>query len=266
MLFCLLLANNAAGQECQVSIENVFCDFYDINDHEYKLLIDRTAGFEIRLTADCLPSVATNVQAGFKLYSPDGAQLNLASAESYAAFEDLNWIMSRIWVHPVSPEDTILFDITGVSFSADVGLYPGFDEVVGCFWIHPELGDLGKHICLDSSFTPPGGVWRWLTAGGDDVYPQWYSSPQCWEIYLMPCRPLFPGNVLLRPDCVGDCLQGPVDVGDLTNLIDHLFISSTPLCNASDADINFDWSVDIADLTNLIDHLYISFAPLESCY
>jgi len=72
------------------------------------------------------------------------------------------------------------------------------------------------------------------------------------------------GNVMLVPDCDGD---QSVDVGDLTNLIDHLFISFTDICCIEEADLNgpADASVDVGDLTILINHLFIGFDPLPAC-
>jgi hypothetical protein len=54
---------------------------------------------------------------------------------------------------------------------------------------------------------------------------------------------------------------------DLTVLIDHLYISLTPLPCPSEG--NVDQSVDglvtMGDLTVMIDHLYISLTPLAPC-
>jgi|GEM_PF-6935884 len=78
------------------------------------------------------------------------------------------------------------------------------------------------------------------------------------------------GNIQLVPAC-NDADQG-VDVGDLTHLIDHLFIGFTPLCCDDEADISPaisggtpDKMVDVGDLTALIDHLFITFPDLPVC-
>ncbi len=78
--------------------------------------------------------------------------------------------------------------------------------------------------------------------------------------------------------CVGasvgnlDCLPGIVDMGDLTILIDHLFISLNPLCCIEEGDVDLSGQptpipsdVDMSDLTILIDHLFISLNPLPAC-
>ncbi len=68
------------------------------------------------------------------------------------------------------------------------------------------------------------------------------------------------GNV----DCAPDDL---VTMGDLTVLIDNLFISLAPLCCAPEAncDASVDSEITMGDLTVLIDHLFISLAPLPPC-
>ncbi|MBU0982656.1 MAG: T9SS C-terminal target domain-containing protein [candidate division Zixibacteria bacterium] len=78
------------------------------------------------------------------------------------------------------------------------------------------------------------------------------------------------GNVQLEPNC-NPSDQG-VDVGDLTNLIDHLFINFTPICCVEEADIAPaisggapDGSIDVGDLTAMIDHLFINFPVLPGC-
>jgi len=58
-----------------------------------------------------------------------------------------------------------------------------------------------------------------------------------------------------------------VDLGDLTALIDYLFISFTPPACMEEAncDGSIDGLVDLGDLTTLIDYLFISFTPPAPC-
>ncbi len=78
--------------------------------------------------------------------------------------------------------------------------------------------------------------------------------------------------------CVGesvgnmDAVPGVVDMGDLTVLIDHLFISLDPLPCIEEGDVDMSGQpdpiasdVDMGDLTLLIDHLFISLNPLPPC-
>jgi hypothetical protein len=68
------------------------------------------------------------------------------------------------------------------------------------------------------------------------------------------------GNV----DCSADMM---ITMGDLTVLIDHLFITLAPLCCPGEAntDGSLDQLITMGDLTALIDHLFISLSPLPPC-
>ena len=70
------------------------------------------------------------------------------------------------------------------------------------------------------------------------------------------------GNVDCSPD-------DNVDIGDLTVLIDNLFLSNTPLCCNGEANCDGDptGNVDIGDLTALIYYLFIDLSgnPLPAC-
>ncbi len=56
-----------------------------------------------------------------------------------------------------------------------------------------------------------------------------------------------------------------VTMGDLTVLIDHLFISLDPLDCEDEAFLDGEVDVTMGDLTKLIDFLFISLSPLPSC-
>ncbi len=58
-----------------------------------------------------------------------------------------------------------------------------------------------------------------------------------------------------------------VTMGDLTTLIDHMFISLVPLaCNdEGNVDMSPDGLVTMGDLTTLIDAMFISLDPLPPC-
>ncbi|HUV31740.1 MAG TPA: M14 family zinc carboxypeptidase [Acidobacteriota bacterium] len=78
--------------------------------------------------------------------------------------------------------------------------------------------------------------------------------------YLGTCCYRMSGNVDCDPDDI-------VDIGDLTRLIDYLFISEEPLCCPDEANCDGDFAgvVDIGDLTRLISYLFISGDPLYFC-
>ncbi len=63
-----------------------------------------------------------------------------------------------------------------------------------------------------------------------------------------------------------DCSAGDgVDIGDLTVLIDNLFITFAPLCCPGEGNVDATGGTDISDLTVLIDNLFITFGTLPNC-
>jgi hypothetical protein len=68
------------------------------------------------------------------------------------------------------------------------------------------------------------------------------------------------GNI----DCSAD---NTIDIGDLTVLIDFLYVSNAPLCCADEANTDNDplAQVDIGDLTALVNFLYVSGSALAMC-
>ncbi|MBD3257211.1 PKD domain-containing protein [candidate division GN15 bacterium] len=85
------------------------------------------------------------------------------------------------------------------------------------------------------------------------------------EIPAGCCQGPSVGNVDNSPD-------NAVSLGDLTALIDHLFISLTPVACITEADIDLSGQpnpgpddVTLGDLTLLVDHLFISLSPLAPC-
>ena len=83
-----------------------------------------------------------------------------------------------------------LFSITGsgadtVGFGGfrmfKPGMAPDFDDVAYTLDVGPiDASQNGKTLCLDSSFYPPSGTWKW--AGSvSDIFPAW-DGPHCYTI------------------------------------------------------------------------------------
>ncbi len=70
------------------------------------------------------------------------------------------------------------------------------------------------------------------------------------------------GEMVGNIDCDS---EDQVTMGDLTALIDHLFVSLDPVCCEGEADTDGGSGVTMGDLTVLIDHLFISLNPLPTC-
>ncbi len=68
----------------------------------------------------------------------------------------------------------------------------------------------------------------------------------------------------------GNCncsTDGKITLGDITVLIDRVYISKEPLCCEENANVNgsVDGKLTLSDITNLIDHVYISHGPTAAC-
>lgn len=66
---------------------------------------------------------------------------------------------------------------------------------------------------------------------------------------------------------VNDDQPEEVDISDLTALVNHLFVTFTPLACPEEGNINGDvqGDIDISDLTRLVNFLFVTFEPLPSC-
>ncbi len=115
-----------------------------------------------------------------------------------------------------------------------------------------------------------------------------------WDLLEVPSGPLFSytgtGNLVayeltdwttatlpsLLINSGGSCCIGTIgnvncdlddmaDIGDLTSLIEYLFITYAPLCCTDESNIDGVGTVDIEDLTRFIDYLFLSQTPLSEC-
>ena len=80
-----------------------------------------------------------------------------------------------------------------------------------------------------------------------------------------PCCVGSRGDIHLVPDCTADQV---ISLTDLTNLVNHLFVTFTPLCCTEAADVapaTPDGEVNLTDLTKLVNSLFVTFEPLPPC-
>ncbi len=118
-----------------------------------------------------------------------------------------------------------------------------------------DINDLAGTSYLVPSTLGPDSVYYWRVKRSVDAdfshpYALWITGGAC---CLTPT-----GNIDCDP-------TGGVDIGDLTVLIDNLFISFAPLCCEAEANCDGLGGIDIGDLTKLIDNLFITFTPLAAC-
>ena len=138
---------------------NITLDHVDgLGSTENQIRVATDVRFHIRLTNDQDLAILA-FHHGFQVYSPDGASWRPITLDTtnlaWPVFFDLGIFLNS-------------FSVTGsgadtVSLSAAVlfagGFPPGYDEVI--LYIETEVypADTGRHLCLDSAFFPPGGIW-----------------------------------------------------------------------------------------------------------
>ncbi|MBD3257182.1 PKD domain-containing protein [candidate division GN15 bacterium] len=138
-------------------------------------------------------------------------------------------------------------------------LAPG-DGPVLSLWFTVEDAPAGTSNPID--FTAYGGYQLQL-----ETYAGYYDPLEALpgSVRLTCCAGTSMGNVDNSPD-------NQVTLGDLTVMIDHLFVTLTPLVCLDEADLDLSGmpspdatDITLGDLTILIDHLFVSLAPLPPC-
>ncbi|UCC43862.1 MAG: thrombospondin type 3 repeat-containing protein [Candidatus Zixiibacteriota bacterium] len=240
-----------------------FCEGRILLDHVDGLLnTDTLMGntpivFHLRLRTRLAGQELWTFQHSFRLYSEDGAVwqpiiVDTASIDWQAAYGPGSPSFS-VYVNPSPGSDE--FGIAGSSVDPETGLSESFDEIFLTVATSIDNSQHGKSVCLDS--TSDQWLWQWMATFHRTFYPLW-EGPYCFEIVSASCCRDITGNVDADPDEI-------VDIGDLTALIDFLFISfEEPEC-MDEANIDGEGPVDIGDLTSLIDFLFIGFTPPAAC-
>jgi hypothetical protein len=139
---------------------------------------------------------------------------------------------------------------------------------------YPGIRDImppGSGLLMSLYFTVPDGVEQLTNSVMAADYSSYSLESICSKGSYRPYDS--PGVVIY------DCCQGirgnvdadpedMVDLGDLTALIDHLFVGFTVPDCLGEANVDGDPGglVDLGDLTVLIDYLFISFTPPAPCY
>ena len=216
----------------------------------------------------------------FRIYSPDGADWNYVEGSIRSSFAGLGWdvvyvnhynktggsgtfgLPQAIGTGNITGIDTVAVQLAGVNDQPEGGLPTGFNELVFDIEFSSNRADDRRHICIDTCRQISGG-WEWANPDGL-IEPDW-SGVQCWVISCCAGK-------------VGDVNGVGGDeptIGDISSLIDFLFISTQQPDCLEEADVNLsgtlqhpplDWSdVTIGDISTLIDHVFIDHPPLADC-
>ena len=262
MLGAFLLAPTALSQEYSVSLDYVS----GLSGHG-SIRAGELVTFHIRITN--APDNFVSFFNAFSISSPDGAEWSYpvrdtvycADQQSYPdeCVLDSFWVDSVIydldlrsagasWIQYYSIDGAASDTVQFFGYLVDAG---GYNAIPLHIPIQTRAEDIGKTICIDSvTFVSPEGWGWWPPDATEAIIPAW-SGPHCFTIAGECCNELT-GNVDAD-------LNDEVDIGDLTALIDHLYISSNELPCPREANLSGDTTglVDIDDLTRMIDYLYI---------
>jgi len=134
---------------------------------------------------------------GFRIYSPDGALWAPITSVPYfdggcgcvvplyPGWDEVPYFNDNLFVNTFSITgnfaDTIGFG--GTSTFPSEGIPAGFSGYVYSITTSVTNAYIGKHLCIDSAFYPPGGEWVWSSDTGifGDLTPAW-GGPYCFEI------------------------------------------------------------------------------------
>ncbi|MFC1475172.1 LamG-like jellyroll fold domain-containing protein [Candidatus Zixiibacteriota bacterium] len=136
--------------------------------------------FNFRFDVDSWSNVVKGYTNGIKVYSPDGLTWNPPTGVidgTFAANFDLLNYVSYLSVDGLG-DDTVAF---GGSVMTNPGLSPGYGGVALSVLTQVQTDDHGKTICLDSTYFPPTGFWKWSTVGGVTTPPDW-GGPYCFVV------------------------------------------------------------------------------------
>ncbi|MDF1544557.1 MAG: dockerin type I repeat-containing protein [bacterium] len=236
---CLILLLSTAVA-AQGSVYLSYVDGYD----GMGLMANTTVTFHISLSNQTGEAV-TGLAHGFQLISPNGATWSQPTGEWSPALQpvcDLVFSVAQFG-------DTIGF---GCVTLFNPGLPDGFDQEAMRISTRIDMSSMGKTVCLDTAFFPPGGVWMWSTSSGS--YSPGWDGPHCYEVtnFTWLCADIDNNGTI-------------ADIADLSYLVDFMFHGGPPPLFPFAPDVNGDGTVDITDLTYLVEYMFLG-GPLPICF
>lgn len=119
---------------------------------------------------------------GLAVYSPDGATWGGCAADTTANLGKL--VMDGgVFFNPMNVDGEAVDTIGMGGFRIQKsGIADGYDKVAMVMQIGPiPTSAIGKTVCVDSTFFPPGGSWLWSLEGQHNAYPSW-DGPFCFKV------------------------------------------------------------------------------------
>ena len=149
-----------------------------------QIRIDTTINFDFRVINNSMDSINGAVHA-FRIYSPNGATWTQTSADTIGLMRKALFDLAAV-INLRSPnginEDSVMFGFVRLNAP---GLVTGLDDVSLRISIGPiNSANIGKTICVDSTFMPPANQWIWANQTGNFT-PAW-GGPYCFTIVDAP--------------------------------------------------------------------------------
>lgn len=205
--------------------------------------INRQIAFHLRYSNPALEPY--DISNGYRVYSPDGATwsgpVTVDTLTGKIPRSDWTFRFQTENFDQGAPIDDDTIGITGLSNG--LGGLPGqFDDIpyairIGSF----DAADVGRTICIDSSWFPPSSSWKWVSGCGSFRNPAW-AGPYCYTI-------------VAEPVCGDASGNGVVDVIDLVRMVNYVY-KGQALPNPAGADLDGYLGVTISDLIWLEDYLF----------
>lgn len=250
VLLSLLAAMTGVSAEDQLSMDTVIGQA-----GPNAVMCGTPLEFHIRLSNDT--ARIKGLSHGFWIHSPEDACWEPLGGEWNPAYDwneifDLT-VMTRF--HSITG-----CDADSIGFAASVLMGPalpsGWDGIIFHLFTSVECAEIGRTICIDSTYYSPSQPWMWAFGSGiGSLVPSW-GGPYCYEI--VSCCQGIRGNVDGDPDDL-------VDISDLIYLADWMFSDfggdpddhgPPPPC-MDEADVDGSGSQDISDLVYLVDYMFM---------
>jgi len=143
------------------------------------ILSGQPVTFDIHLR-NCTGLNIKGLMNGFELYSPDGATWTVPTYSTDAGFCSYFDLLCQINTFSLTGSGADTLGL-GAVVMMNPGIPNGYDDTVMTITTTVSSAHVGKHLCIDSCYYPPSGVWSWYLQDGSTVFPTW-NGPLCFYI------------------------------------------------------------------------------------
>jgi hypothetical protein len=216
------------------------------NGDDY-LDVNTPIAYNLRLN-NTRPAGIAGMMNGWRVYSPDGATWTPLVIEDMV---DYSYYYTLVNENGYNGNDGAGADTAWIRHSGltDMRGFPaGYNRIVNSITTQVTSAQEGLHLCIDSSYFPPQGLWFWLYYDHISGPPAW-GGPYCYTI-VNCCQ--------IRGDA--DLSGSDPDVADLVFLVSYMFQGGEePQC-LRNCDVNGDEGEvpDISDLVYLVTYMFQS--------